>query len=714
MRELARRYDERAFASLPVVEVPAGELVSAFRTMARREYVGKIVVKMANESVRVPAGSMPRVPLASHATYVVTGGLSGFGLAVAQWLAELGARHLLLLGRRGIAAADAEHTVRELRERGVEVRVEKADVTHRDVLADVLARSRREMPPLRGIVHSAAVFDDALLSVMTTERFLAATAPKADGAWNLHQETQHDQLDFFVLFSSRTSQLGGSAIGSYAAANEFLNGLARARRARGLPALSVNWGAVTEVGIAARDDIVGSRRASSPSGRTRSDCPRNSSWCRGSAMTSTTPTTLGPGSGLASWPFEGELAVTDVLIAGARCAGATLAIHLARAGKQVTLVDAAALPSDQPLSTHYISPYGLGLLNELGVGDKVCDIAPPWPMFQLGMENARIPISYPSALRPICPRRLDLDALLLDEARAAGAQVRTRTRLVELVREGERVVGAVVRNGEQHEELGAAVVVGADGHHSTVAKLVRAQEYHGYDSPRAAYWAYWPKPSWYDEDPRYRGSGMNWFEGDDFLFIFPTNRDLVLVGVAFPRTQLPQWRGQHRERLLARLRACELTAPVVEGDPVSDVIGFVKSRFFFRQAAGPGWALVSDAGLFIDPAPALGISDALRDARSLASAIVEGGDEALVRYWRERDVCSIALFEQARGMGEPGYNNPLTRLIYRKVAADAALTARMVEWSSLRLASGRLWLCSLAARSSAGSWAHCCAATSGS
>lgn len=258
MRELARRYDEHAFAPLPVVEVPAGELVSAFRTMARREYAGKIVVKMANQLVQVPAGSMPSVPLASQATYVVTGGLSGFGLAVAQWLAERGARHLLLLGRRGIASTEAEDAVRELRERGVEVRIEKADVTHRAVLADVLARARREMPPLRGIVHSAAVFDDALLSVMTTERFLAATAPKADGAWNLHQQTQHDQLDFFVLFSSTTSQLGGSALGSYAAANEFLNGLARARRARGLPALSVNWGAVTEVGIAAHDDIVGS------------------------------------------------------------------------------------------------------------------------------------------------------------------------------------------------------------------------------------------------------------------------------------------------------------------------------------------------------------------------------------------------------------------------------------------------------------------------
>ncbi|MCP3800287.1 SDR family NAD(P)-dependent oxidoreductase [Allokutzneria sp. A3M-2-11 16] len=257
MRELARRYDERAFAPLPVVEVRADELDSAFRTMARREHIGKIVVKMAGEAVRVPARSMPTLPLTADGTYVVTGGLSGFGLAVAQWLADRGARHLLLIGRRGIASTEAEDVVRDLRERGVEVRVGKADVSRREALADALARARREMPPLRGVVHSAAVFDDALMSVTTAERFLTATAPKADGAWNLHLETEGDQLDFFVLFSSMASQLGASAVGPYAAANEFLNGLARFRRARGLPAISVNWGAVAEVGIAARYDMVG-------------------------------------------------------------------------------------------------------------------------------------------------------------------------------------------------------------------------------------------------------------------------------------------------------------------------------------------------------------------------------------------------------------------------------------------------------------------------
>lgn len=256
MRELAQRYDEGAFTPLTVTEVPAGELSSAFQRMARRDYVGKIVIRIADEPVRVPARSMPAVSLRPDATYVVTGGLSGIGLEVAQRLAVLGARHLLLLGRRGIASEQAERVVRELRESGVDVRVGKADITRRDVLADVLATARREMPPLRGVVHSAAVFDDAPLAAMTGQRFLAATAPKADGAWNLHLETEHDHLDFFVLFSSLVSQVGAATVGPYAAANEFLNGLARYRRAHGLPASSVNWGAVAEVGVAARFAVV--------------------------------------------------------------------------------------------------------------------------------------------------------------------------------------------------------------------------------------------------------------------------------------------------------------------------------------------------------------------------------------------------------------------------------------------------------------------------
>ncbi|WP_175906820.1 MULTISPECIES: NAD(P)/FAD-dependent oxidoreductase [unclassified Burkholderia] len=368
----------------------------------------------------------------------------------------------------------------------------------------------------------------------------------------------------------------------------------------------------------------------------------------------------------------------DTLIVGARCAGATLAIHLARAGKRVLAIDASNLPSDQPLSTHWISPYGMALLDELALGDKVRRFAPPVPSMMYGGDDVLGCIEYPVGGGCSCPRRMDLDALLLEEARAAGAQVRTRTRLVGLLRDGERVTGAVVEHDGVREEIRARVVVGADGQHSTMADLVGAEEYHGYDGPRAMYWAYWPRPDWFDTDPRYRGGAMNCTFGDDIVFVFPTNRDLLLIGVAFPKMELPEWKGRVLEKLTETLKGNPHTAPLVADAPASKVLGALKLHFFFRQAAGPGWALVGDAGLFMDPSPGFGITDALRDARSLAQAIVEGDEHALECYWRQRDATSIDLFEYSRGRGALGHNNPLSRILYRKLANDPELQARLL------------------------------------
>jgi len=277
---------------------------------------------------------------------------------------------------------------------------------------------------------------------------------------------------------------------------------------------------------------------------------------------------------------------------------------------------------------------------------------------------------------------MDLDALLLEEARASGAQVRTRTRLVGLLRDGERVTGAVVEHDGVREEIRARVVVGADGAHSTMAELVGAEEYHGYDCPRAMYWAYWPRPDWFDTDPRYRGGAMNCTFGDDVVFVFPTNRDLLLIGVAFPKTELPEWKGRALEKLTETLKSNPHTAPLIADAPASKLLGALKLRFFFRQAAGPGWALVGDAGLFMDPSPGFGITDALRDARALAQAIVDGDDHALECYWRQRDATSIDLFEYSRGRGALGHNNPLSRILYRKLASDPVLQARLLASQS--------------------------------
>jgi flavin-dependent dehydrogenase len=320
----------------------------------------------------------------------------------------------------------------------------------------------------------------------------------------------------------------------------------------------------------------------------------------------------------------------------------------------------------------------MALLDELGLGDEVRRFAPPVPSMMYGVDSYVGRIEYPIGGRCSCPRRIDLDALLLDKARAAGALVRPRTRLVALIRDSERVTGAVVEHAGTREEIRAKIVVGADGPHSTTAQLAGAEEYHGYDCPRAMYWAYWQRPAWFESDPRYLGGAMNCTFGDDVIFIFPTNRNLLLIGVAFPKTQLPEWRGRSQQKLHETLQSNLYTAPLTDGQPTSKVLGALNLRFFFRQAAGPGWALVGDSGLFMDPSPGFGITDALRDAEALGRAIIEGNDQAVIRYWRQRDVNSIDLFEYSRNRGALGHNNPLSRILYRKLVADPQLQARLL------------------------------------
>ncbi|WP_410604685.1 SDR family NAD(P)-dependent oxidoreductase [Amycolatopsis sp. lyj-90] len=250
MTAAAELFDRGTIAALPLTELAASETASAFSILTTPEHRGKVVVQMAEQTVRVPAASLPSSPIRPDVTYLLTGGLGGLGLTVARWLADNGARYLALVGRRGVSSSAAAREIAELTARGVRVRVQKADVSDRSQVRALLSRLRRQLPPLGGIVHGAANFDDVVLTNTTEARIVEATKAKADGAWFLHEETLSDELDFFVLFSSVAAQLGAAGAGAYATANEALNGLARYRRAQGLPALSVGWGMVAEVGVA--------------------------------------------------------------------------------------------------------------------------------------------------------------------------------------------------------------------------------------------------------------------------------------------------------------------------------------------------------------------------------------------------------------------------------------------------------------------------------
>jgi myxalamid-type polyketide synthase MxaE and MxaD len=202
-----------------------------------------------------PAGT---VSLDAGATYLITGGFGALGLEVARWLAERGARSLALVGRSG-PGGDAEPVLRAIEELGVTVHRARADLSDPRAVRALLAEVRRDLPTLKGVIHCAGVLADATLPALTAESFRRVAAPKIDAAWNLHAATRSDPLDLFVLFSSVSGVLGTTGQANYAAANAFLDGLADHRRALGLPALSIAWGAWRDVGLAAAEQARGKR-----------------------------------------------------------------------------------------------------------------------------------------------------------------------------------------------------------------------------------------------------------------------------------------------------------------------------------------------------------------------------------------------------------------------------------------------------------------------
>jgi polyketide synthase 12/epothilone polyketide synthase D len=256
LRQLVREVGDGRLAPLPHRVYPIADVVAAFRYMQQSKHIGKIVLSMqeprgANATPLAIAPAEEPIAFREDATYLIAGGLGGFGLATARWMVEQGARHLALLGRRGIHSPEARRAVADMEKLGARVVVHRADIAKESDLASVLADIERNGPPLRGVLHAAMVLEDSLLLNLDRERMRRVLDPKVSGAWNLHRQTLGCSLDFFILFSSVASVLGHAGQGNYAAANTFLDGLAWYRRARGLPALTVNWGHIGEVGYLA-------------------------------------------------------------------------------------------------------------------------------------------------------------------------------------------------------------------------------------------------------------------------------------------------------------------------------------------------------------------------------------------------------------------------------------------------------------------------------
>lgn len=189
--------------------------------------------------------------ISADGTYLITGGLGALGLEVAQWLVRQGAKHLILTGRSGISNERQQQAVEQMRGQNAQIVVAEADISQLTEVAQLLRQAAADMPAIRGIIHSAGVLDDGVLLQQSWPRFRRVMAPKVDGAWHLHEQTQGLELDFFVVFSSLASMLGSLGQSNYAAANAFMDALMAHRRAQGLPGLSVGWGPWADIGMAA-------------------------------------------------------------------------------------------------------------------------------------------------------------------------------------------------------------------------------------------------------------------------------------------------------------------------------------------------------------------------------------------------------------------------------------------------------------------------------
>jgi 1-acyl-sn-glycerol-3-phosphate acyltransferase len=234
---------------------PVAKLEDAFRLMAQTKHIGKIAISNFEAPGPLQPADHTPVPVRSDATYLVSGGFGGFGLALAEHLGRAGAGAIVLLGRRP-PQSNALERLAAMRAAGFRVEAVTGDVADSEQVRAAFAYIDRTLPPLRGVFHAAMVLDDRRIEDLDAASVERVVTPKAQGAWTLHRATEARSLDLFVMFSSITAPLGNPQQANYGAANAFLGALAAHRRAAGLPALTIDWGVLAEIGyVASRPEL---------------------------------------------------------------------------------------------------------------------------------------------------------------------------------------------------------------------------------------------------------------------------------------------------------------------------------------------------------------------------------------------------------------------------------------------------------------------------
>jgi 2-polyprenyl-6-methoxyphenol hydroxylase-like FAD-dependent oxidoreductase len=338
----------------------------------------------------------------------------------------------------------------------------------------------------------------------------------------------------------------------------------------------------------------------------------------------------------------------DVIIVGTRVAGAATAMLLARRGLRVLAVDRATFPSDT-MSTHQVQLPGVARLARWGLLDRLVAAGTPATRevrFDTGPHvlTGRFP-THEGVDALYSPRRTLLDSVLVDAARAAGAEVRENVHVQDIVvDDAGRAAGIRIRTeGGAPLTEQARFVVGADGKHSLVARTLGAPTYHDVPARTVACYTYWsdvdlPMGEIYTRPRRAVGA-------------WPTNDGLVMTYVAWPIEELDEFRRDIEANALASLDlAGDLGKRVRAGTRAERFRTTPETPNLFRHPYGPGWALVGDAGLVLDPITGLGIGYAFRDAELLADALADGlGGRrplaaALDGYVRERDACALPAY----------------------------------------------------------------------
>jgi 2-polyprenyl-6-methoxyphenol hydroxylase-like FAD-dependent oxidoreductase len=364
----------------------------------------------------------------------------------------------------------------------------------------------------------------------------------------------------------------------------------------------------------------------------------------------------------------------DAIVVGARCAGAATALLLARAGRRVLLVERAGFPRDT-LSTLYIQPRGVSLLRRWGLLDQVAAACPRLDRTSYQVGDVRLagstrPIDGESAA--YAPRRSTLDTLLAEAAVAAGVEVRDSCAVRSLLFDEGRVVGVRLRTRTGTADEYARLVIGADGMRSTVADAVDAATLVEDSRKTCVYYGFWPGVS--DHFELFEAQGR-------WIGAVPTNDGQTLVQAYFPQTEFDRVRADARDAYWAAVRdtAPDLNERMRAAGTDGRLYGTGDQRNFFRAAAGPGWALVGDAGHHRDSITALGITQAFRQAQLLADAVAPVLEDpnrlatALAEFARHRYAMLINDYHVTLRVARLSVPPHRIRLL-REVAADPLRT----------------------------------------